>query len=304
VIPLRKLAVLLALALLAGCGGGREVARVGDTAVHLSDVEVLYESGAVSAADFRQALFRVMAVEVLYQGLEADFQVVLQPAQVDEHLTELEAVLAESGSTAAEYLGVDDASHEMLRFNAEVLALRDAALDELVVSSEVVDGLFADPATMTTVCSKHILVATEEEAQAVLDRLTAGEDFAVVAGEVSLDTSSEGGDLGCVQAGAFVPAFAQAAMEAVIGEITGPVASDFGFHIIVVSERTTPTRDEYLADPRALLTEDNLSSIWSDWFNSRLQGADAWVAERYGTWTPTGILAPVADTTTTAPSRG
>jgi parvulin-like peptidyl-prolyl isomerase len=296
VIPLRKLAVLLALALLAGCGGGREVARVGDAVVHLSDVEVLYESGAVSAADFRQALFRVMAVEVLHQGLEADFQVVLQPARVDERLAELEAMLAESGSTAAEYMGVDDASHEMLRFNAEVLALREAALDELVVSPEVVDGLFADPVTMTTVCSKHILVATEEEAQAVLDRLTAGEDFAVVAGEVSLDTSSEGGDLGCVQAGAFVPAFAQAAMEAVIGEITGPVASDFGFHVLVVSERTTPTREEYLADPRALLTEDNLSSIWSDWFNSLLQGADAWVAERYGTWTPMGILAPAAET--------
>jgi hypothetical protein len=304
VIPLRKLAVLLALALLAGCGGGREVARVGDAVVHLSDVEVLYESGAVSAADFRQALFRVMAVEVLHQGLESDFQVVLQPAQVDEHLAELEATLAESGSTAAEYLGVDGASHEMLRFNAEVLALQDAAMDELVVSPAVVDGLFTDPATLSTVCAKHILVGTAEEAQAVLARLAAGEDFAAVADEVSLDTSSEGGDLGCVPAGAFVPAFTQAAMSAVIGEVTGPVASEFGFHVLVVSERTTPTREEYLADPWALLTDDNLSSIWSAWFNRRLRGADAWVAERYGTWTPTGILAPTADTTTTTASRG
>jgi hypothetical protein len=296
VIPLRKLAVLLALALLAGCGGGREVARVGDTAVHLSDVEVLYESGAVSAADFRQALFRVMAVEVLYQALEADFGVVVQPAQVDEQLAELQATLAESGSTAAEYLGEENASDEMLRFNAEVLAVRDAAVDELVIAPEVVDGLFADPATMTTVCSKHILVATEEAAQAALDRLTAGEDFAVVAGEVSLDTSSQGGDLGCVQAGAFVPAFAQAALSATIGEVTGPVASDFGFHLIVVSARTTPTREEYLADPWALLTDDNLSTIWSDWFNARLQAADARVDERYGTWTSLGVLAPAGET--------
>jgi hypothetical protein len=301
----RPLAVLvLALTLLVGCGGGREVGRVGDTTVHLSDVEVLYESDAVPAVDFRQALFRVMAVEVLRQGLEADFGVVVQSAQVDEHLAELEATLSESGSTAAEYLGVDNASHEMLCFNAEVLALREAAMDELVFLPAVVDGLFTDPATLSTVCAKHILVATEEEAQAVLDRLEAGEDFAALADEVSLDTSSEGGDLGCVPAGAFVPAFAQAAMSAVIGEVTGPVASEFGFHVLVVSERTTPTREEYLADPWALLTDDNLSSIWSAWFNRRLRGADAWVAERYGTWTPTGILAPAVDTTTTSAPRG
>ncbi len=257
---------------------------------------MLYDSDAISAADFRQALFRVMAVEVLNQALEADFDVVLQPARIDQQLAELQAMLAESGSTVAEYLGDEYASDEMLRFNAEVLALREAALDELVVAPEVVDGLFADPVTMTTVCSKHILVATEEEAQAALDRLAAGEDFAAVAAEVSLDTSSEGGDLGCVQAGALAPSFADAAVSAPIGEVTGPVASDFGFHIIVVSERSTPTREEYLADPWALLTEDNLSNIWSDWFNDRLQAADAWVDGRYGTWSPLGILAPAEET--------
>ncbi|OFW54315.1 MAG: hypothetical protein A2V75_05865 [Actinobacteria bacterium RBG_16_70_17] len=292
---LRKPAILLALALLAGCGGGQEVARVGDTAIRLRDIEVLYESDAVPAADFRQALFRVMAVEVLNQALEADFDVVLQPARIDQQLAELQAMLAESGSTVAEYLGDEYASDEMLRFNAEVLALREAALDELVVAPEVVDGLFADPVTMTTVCSKHILVATEEEAQVALDRLAAGEDFAAVAADVSLDTSSEGGDLGCVQAGALAPSFADAAVSAPIGEVTGPVASDFGFHIIVVSERSTPTREEYLADPWALLTEDNLSNIWSDWFNDRLQAADAWVDGRYGTWSPLGILAPIEE---------
>ena len=294
--PARPLAViLLALIPLAGCGGASEVARVGDTAVRLSDIEVLYDTGAVPVEDFRQALFRVMAVEVLRQALADDFQAVVQPAQIDQQLAELELRIAASGSTAAEYLGVDDASEEMLRFNAEVLALRDAALDELVVSPEIVDGLFTDPATMTTVCSKHILVATEEEAEAAMARLAAGEDFAIVAGEVSLDTGSEGGDLGCVSAGAFVPAFSAAAMEAPIGEVTGPVATDFGFHILVVSERTTHTREEYLADPYALLTEDKLSSIWSDWFNGRLQEADAWVAERYGTWTPLGVLAPAEE---------
>jgi parvulin-like peptidyl-prolyl isomerase len=135
-------------------------------------------------------------------------------------------------------------------------------------------------------------------------RLAAGEDFATVADEVSLDTDTEGGDLGCASAGSYVTEFAEAALAATIGEVVGPVESDYGFHVLVVSERTTPTRAEYLADPRALLTDDDLSSIWSNWFNDQLQAADAWVAERYGNWTPIGITAPAAETTTTAAPGG
>jgi parvulin-like peptidyl-prolyl isomerase len=233
-------------------------------------------------------------VEVLDQALAAEFQVEVQPAQVEEKLAGLEAMLAESGMTAAQYLGVEEASDEMLWFNAEVLALQELALDQLVVDPEVVVGLFADPATLTTVCSRHILVGTEEEAEEVEARLAAGEDFAAVADEVSLDTRSEGGDLGCVLAGSFAPEYRAAAMEAAIGEVTGPVAVESGFHLLVVYERTAHTREEYLSAPRSLLSEDLLSGIWSDWYLARLQAADVWVNERYGTWSTGGILAPSA----------
>jgi parvulin-like peptidyl-prolyl isomerase len=216
----------------------------------------------------------------------------VQPEQVARHLSEIEATLAETGQTPAEYLGMDNASHGMLRFNAEVLALRDVAVEQLLVAPEVVDGLFAEPAVLTTVCSRHILVANEEEAEIVASRLAAGEDFGTVADEVSLDTSTSGGDLGCVTASAFVGQYAEAAMTAPIGEVAGPVATDFGFHLLLVYERTAPTREEYLADPRSVITDEALAGVWTDWYNGELGAADVWVSPDYGTWSTGGIVAP------------
>ncbi|HDZ59349.1 MAG TPA: hypothetical protein ENH44_01020 [Actinobacteria bacterium] len=89
----------------------------------------------------------------------------------------------------------------------------------------------------------HILVATPEEAQAVEARLAAGEDFATVAKEVSTDPGSKdkGGSLGEVPSenSGFVPEFEQAMDQLKAGEISEPVQTQFGFHIIRV-ESITP----------------------------------------------------------------
>jgi len=296
---LRKLAaVLLALALVAGCGGDADIAGVGDAVIRLSDIEALFEGDTPSDDVFRDMLFSKIAVEALGQALAAQYGAAADAAQAEEYVTQLEEYLAEEGYTAADYLGVENASSEMLRMHSEVLAVQEAALDQLTVDTEVVDELFADPATMTSVCVEHILVETAEEAEAVKARLSAGEDFATVADEVSLDTNTEGGDLGCTSAGSYVTEFAEAALAAPLGEVVGPVESDYGFHVLVVSGRTVPTREEYLADPWALLSENQLSQIWATWMAEVMEEADPWVAAEYGTWTPTGIDAPVETTTT------
>ncbi len=87
----------------------------------------------------------------------------------------------------------------------------------------------------------HILVATEDEAKAVAERLEAGESFADLAGELSLDPGSgaQGGDLGWFSLGQMVPEFEQAVVSAEPGEVTAPVESQFGWHLILVNE----TRD-------------------------------------------------------------
>ena len=85
--------------------------------------------------------------------------------------------------------------------------------------------------------ARHILVPTEDEAKAVLKRLKAGEDFAKVAGEVSKDPGSQGGDLGWFTRDRMVPEFADAAFKLEKGKLSEPVKSQFGWHVILVEEK-------------------------------------------------------------------
>ncbi len=88
--------------------------------------------------------------------------------------------------------------------------------------------------------ARHILVATKAEAEAALKRIKAGEDFAKVAKEVSKDPGAEGGDLGWFTKERMVPAFAEAAFKLKPGEVSEPVQTQFGWHIIKVEgERQT-----------------------------------------------------------------
>ncbi|MFC2250879.1 peptidylprolyl isomerase [Labrys portucalensis] len=87
--------------------------------------------------------------------------------------------------------------------------------------------------------ARHILVASEDDAKKVEARLKAGEDFAKVAKEVSKDPGSaeQGGDLGWFTKDRMVKEFAEAAFGMKPGEVSQPVKSQFGYHIIKLEER-------------------------------------------------------------------
>lgn len=86
--------------------------------------------------------------------------------------------------------------------------------------------------------ARHILVATEAEAKDVKARLGKGEDFAKLADEVSKDKgSANGGDLGYFTKDRMVPEFSEAAFNLKKGDVSGPVKSAFGWHIIKVEDK-------------------------------------------------------------------
>ncbi len=94
-------------------------------------------------------------------------------------------------------------------------------------------------------CARHILVTDETLAEDLLARLEGGADFAELAGEFGTDgTKSRGGDLGCFGLGAMVPEFEAAVVAAPLGESVGPVATQFGYHLVLVYDhrpaRTAP----------------------------------------------------------------
>jgi peptidyl-prolyl cis-trans isomerase C len=89
--------------------------------------------------------------------------------------------------------------------------------------------------------ARHILVPTEEEAKAALARIKAGEDFAKVATELSKDPAGDGGDLGWFTKDRMVPEFADAAFKLEPGQVSDPVKSQFGWHIIKVEGKRMKT---------------------------------------------------------------
>jgi len=119
-------------------------------------------------------------------------------------------------------LGLPEASYRLL-FKTELL--RQKLYDQ--VTADV-------PKVKEQIWARHILVADEETAKSVEERLKAGEDFGNLARELSTDTGSApaGGDLNWFDPEQMVPEFADAVRKLEIGEISDPVQSQYGFHII------------------------------------------------------------------------
>ena len=97
--------------------------------------------------------------------------------------------------------------------------------------------------------ARHILVEEEAQAKAVVERLKKGEDFAKVAGEISKDPGSgkEGGSLGWFSKDRMVPEFAEAAFKLTKGQLSEPVKSQFGWHVIRLEDRRTKPAPDFAA---------------------------------------------------------
>ncbi|WP_438362903.1 peptidylprolyl isomerase [Nioella halotolerans] len=103
------------------------------------------------------------------------------------------------------------------------------------------DAQFGDVEAGTEYNASHILVETEGEAQSLIDELEGGADFATLAREHSTGPSGpNGGQLGWFNAGMMVPSFEEAVFDLEVGEASGPVETQFGWHVIILND----TRDQ------------------------------------------------------------
>ena len=120
-------------------------------------------------------------------------------------------------------------SQDRLRQYFEMQALREAVRDSVIDLTNEVPHVNA----------RHILVNTDDEAQEIVAALEAGESFADLAQAASTDTGSgaRGGELGWAPVTNYVPGFKEAVETGEIGEIIGPVESEFGWHIIQIHAR-------------------------------------------------------------------
>ena len=128
---------------------------------------------------------------------------------------------------------------------------------------------FTSPETR---CARHILFNKDqrEQAEEVKGRLQDGGDFAQLAQEFSQDPGSaeNGGDLGCLGRGETVPDFEEAVFGAEQGEIVGPVETEFGYHVIEVTdirEEATQPLSKVEAQIRDQLTTEAQTEEFTAW---------------------------------------
>ncbi len=170
------------------------------------------------------------------------------------------------------YVGLPDAPDEAQRLYDEVAYLPflvELQAGQIALSEALAEG--ADPGLVP--CVRHILVETEEEADAAFARAEAGEDFGELAIELSTGPSGpDGGNLGCEASSLYVPPFAEAVDGAEVGAVVAPVQTDFGWHVILVE-----SQEEVAPDGQVLLGER---------LQERLSSATVEVDENLGSWDP------------------
>lgn len=120
--------------------------------------------------------------------------------------------------------------------------LQSSIIDSVEVSDAEIEEYYNNNKAGFTVeeqvQASHILVEDEETAKEILNKLNNGSDFAELAKEYSLDGSAtRGGNLGFFPRGRMVKPFEEAAFALEVGEISGIVKTDFGYHIIMVTDR-------------------------------------------------------------------
>lgn len=294
-IPL-ALATALLLSACGGAGGGDVAATVNGTEFSVEDVRAFpYETeGTIEATQFAQYLGALIQWQILDDAASERYGI--DPTE-EEVEAELDRVLTQEagGATIEEVAQGQNFSEDTIRKIIRVGLIQQRLAEELqgsaedISDSEVAESLAEQTAGLTEVCARHVLVGTEEEAAAAKQRLEDGEDFAAVAAEVSIDPSAadNGGDLGCAPAQQYVPEFRDATVAAEIDEVTDPVETQYGFHVIQVYERTEPAADEIPSEDeiRDFLAQNSGAEAVQAWLEEIVNEADVTVNEEYGNWT-------------------
>ncbi|MEX1038385.1 MAG: peptidylprolyl isomerase [Acidimicrobiia bacterium] len=315
---MKKIALVfsaLALVLSAcGSGDGEVAATVNGTDYTVGDVNALVfdDSETVSKDQFAQFLGFLIQWDIVVGAAEDDFDIAFTEDEISDAGQQIFETNAEPGVDFEDFLEANSVSEEFVNKVAH-LQLVEAALGEALIDgieAPSAEDIEAQRATaydnLTEVCVSHILVETEEESNDVFDRIAGGEEFADLAMELSTDPGSgaEGGDLGCAAPTRYVPEFMDATLEAELNVPFGPVESDFGFHTILVTERTFPTDDELPTDEEIIegVKTAELPQVLTNWIGGHLEEADVTVNEKYGTWqtNPAGVVAPSDPTDTTS----
>ncbi|HUQ39071.1 MAG TPA: peptidylprolyl isomerase [Acidimicrobiales bacterium] len=183
----------------------------------------------------------------------------------------------------------DDYERQLVVRTAEVTALQ-AALAEVKVDNAAIEKYHAaHEADFRQTCVSHVLVDDKAKAEALHARITGGEDFAAVATAESKDpgSASQGGSLGCVGPGNFVPEFETAMAGLQPGQVSDVVQTQFGFHVLKVTDRKVQPVAEVRDQIRQQLLGGS-QQAFNDFLTTAMEKSRISINPRYGTFVKKG----------------
>lgn len=243
-------------------GGSEEaVATVNGIDIPRSELDAMYqqvvnnaggELDEETALAYKRQLLQMMIDAALITEAAEELGADLSEDAVEERLTQLRGTQDEAAFEAQ----LEEAGLDMDNARKSVRDMLAQEFIQVVASAE--SSITTLPETYSRL--SHILVSDEALANDLAEQARGGADFAALASANSSDTASavDGGNLGWGQTSRYVAAFADAASALKVGEVSDPVKSEFGWHVILKQEEAaegTPIAD-IPAELAALIEQD------------------------------------------------
>jgi foldase protein PrsA len=319
------LALCVSLFVLASCGSAETpAATLGTT--DITDAQLAHEENVFGflaglnqqpcgTADGNEtadaACARFALTNLIQEHFVAEYaaanDITVTDAQVTQTIGQLDTSLGKKAvdtQLAAHHLtrtDLNDLAKRILLFGDVQRAIAADKLTDADLRQQYQAGI----ADYTTVQVDHILVKTKAEAQDVYAQVTAPgateKDFLALAKKVSIDPSvkQNSGSLGSAVASTYTPPFADAVMQMQPGEISKPVHSSFGWHVILMNTKDV---QPYKAVKQQLL-DSGSSTIFNSWLHDQITNGIVVINPKYGRFDKDSLaVIHVSSTETGTPS--
>lgn len=266
-----------AIFLLAGFNKGEAVATVNGTAI---EKDALYEQMVKTSG--AEALEVMISDEIIRQeAKKADITVTQDEIDAEMAVYEENYGGAEGLASAIETSGMtmEDLENEMETY----LKIEKLIGPDIEITDEAIQTYFEENKAAlgqsAEVEASHILTETKEQAEEVAKKLADGGDFGKLAAEYSIDTATaeNGGELGSFGEGAMAAEFEKAAFAMKPDEISEPVETEFGFHVIKVTGKTEAaeaTLEGSKEKIKEILFDEALNSEYAAWLAEKQESYD------------------------------